>query len=702
MSDHVNGLGIRPAQWQFLRRPNAYRAAFESLPSRGRSLAPDSTARQFKTAREILKRLRSQKGVLLADDVGLGKTTVAALIATAFVARNKTVRVLAPNDVMKRRWRDEIERHLLGGAEVLPACDAARVRRAAARLAQLQRVRKGDVQVTTHGRMKRTAAQCDLLIVDEAHRSRSDGSEFGQLLDASGHLFGRVLLLTATPFSLSVRELDRALRLIGCDADTKAATRLFGTKLGRLWEGDFADARKFGEALGAAGADAVRQLRPWIIRHAAEEADLGSEIHRYSRWKPWRVEIPEADEHALGIVVRADRLLWLAKRTRAWTQHRTNDPRFHQGFDQLRLEVSRLPRGTEPEPGGTHQEAQEHHRAWLERALRGRVEHQKVAAAAQAITQVVADGEKVLVFCAHHATACELALALVEPRGESADRSFSVPEWKDAWRACLEKALKRQRGAPVDTEPELLETFVRWLSCGSITSAVSGWLTGKPRNASALERALENSPARRDRRAGTIVGAATELFSAMSAWESRSTRAKLAEGPHAMPGWGSRRIRVMSTVEGPENGGPRGVFFPSEPDTVMAIFNSPFGPDVLVTTDKLSEGVDLHRSCRHLMHYELNPSPIRTVQRRGRLRRIGSWAGRTRQALCEASPAFRGTRDEALVRIMGQRLAQFGLLLGGVGDIDVAEDGDDTDTRKRQAAALAVARRRLQGLSLAL
>ena len=69
-----------------------------------------------------------------------------------------------------------------------------------------------------------------------------------------------------------------------------------------------------------------------------------------------------------------------------------------------------------------------------------------------------------------------------------------------------------------------------------------------------------------------------------------------------------------------------------QPDTVLSIFNSPFGPDVLVVTDKLSEGIDLHRYCRHLIHYELNPSPIRTVQRNGRLRRVNSWSACDGQA----------------------------------------------------------------------
>lgn len=108
-------------------------------------------------------------------------------------------------------------------------------------------------------------------------------------------------------------------------------------------------------------------------------------------------------------------------------------------------------------------------------------------------------------------------------------------------------------------------------------------------------------------------------------------------------------------------------------DTLISIFNSPFGPDVLVVTDKLAEGIDLHRYCRHLVHYELKPSPIRTVQRNGRLRRVNSWAAITGQPIRYAYPAFYGTRDHRLVQIMKKRINSFSLLLGGVQDFDVDE-----------------------------
>ena len=100
------------------------------------------------------------------------------------------------------------------------------------------------------------------------------------------------------------------------------------------------------------------------------------------------------------------------------------------------------------------------------------------------------------------------------------------------------------------------------------------------------------------------------------------------------------------------------------------------------------------------MHYELDPSPIRTVQRRGRVRRIGSWASVTRKPILEAYPALVGTRDKALVQIMKQRLDQFDLMLGGVGEIEIDSMGDESFTRQREA--LAAARHRLRRLSLAI
>lgn len=51
-------------------------------------------------------------------------------------------------------------------------------------------------------------------------------------------------------------------------------------------------------------------------------------------------------------------------------------------------------------------------------------------------------------------------------------------------------------------------------------------------------------------------------------------------------------------------------------------FNRPSAPYVVVATDRLSESVDMHEQCSLIIHYELPWSPIRLIQRVGRLSRI--------------------------------------------------------------------------------
>ena len=156
-----------------------------------------------------------------------------------------------------------------------------------------------------------------------------------------------------------------------------------------------------------------------------------------------------------------------------------------------------------------------------------------------------------------------------------------------------------------------------------------------------------------------------------------------------MPGAnGAARVLGVCTPSGDED--EESLFIHNQqPDTIISIFNSPFGPDVLVVTDKLSEGIDLHRYCRHLVHYELDPSPIRTVQRNGRLRRVSSWAAVTGQPILYAYPAFRGTRDHRLVQIMKKRLDSFSLLLGGVQDFDVEEVVGSEEAWRNEVIAIA-------------
>ena len=70
-------------------------------------------------------------------------------------------------------------------------------------------------------------------------------------------------------------------------------------------------------------------------------------------------------------------------------------------------------------------------------------------------------------------------------------------------------------------------------------------------------------------------------------------------------------------------GGPEGMDEAGR-ENVKAAFNDPASPvRVLVATDAASEGLDLHRTARYLLHYDCPWNPSRLEQRNGRLDRYG-------------------------------------------------------------------------------
>ncbi len=89
----------------------AFRNDIIELAGVGRSqISPEDAARQTETAKEILRRLRTQPGVLLADEVGMGKTFVTmAVVASVISATRRThgpVVVMVPPGLRQKWQRD--------------------------------------------------------------------------------------------------------------------------------------------------------------------------------------------------------------------------------------------------------------------------------------------------------------------------------------------------------------------------------------------------------------------------------------------------------------------------------------------------------------------------------------------------------------------------------------------------------------------
>ncbi len=391
----------------------------------------------------------------------------------------------------------------------------------------------------------------------------------------------RKLILTATPFSIRLTELEQLLQV----RRRERARRH--------------DVTVESKRLVSAARAAIDVLQPYVIRHCIDDLSASERMH-------------------FGATSAGS--IW-GRRSIAQRSGRPMTPTTPCSGTSTRRKSRSAPAGPS---------------------------HPKIAAVSDAIRPLLDAGEKVLVFCHHRATASELLSALERClRAESVSRR-KAPEkvWRAAWKSLL------------PDEDYLVTPIIDWLCTPGLRRQVGGWISEPAGSVEAVADQLAKiRPCNASSRVATIFEAAKTLTEALLDTQSTPTRALLRPSRRAStlsaarsrtsPDSSTTAFVPMGTWDYDGHAERPETLYTGKPDVVLAIFNSPFGPDMLVTTDRLSEGVDLHRCCRHLIHYELDPSPVRTLQRNGRVRRVGSWAAITSQPICYAYPTFGGTRDGA-------------------------------------------------------
>ena len=154
-----------------------------------------------------------QEGVLLADEVGLGKTIEASLVVCQFWAeRRRRLLVICPAS-LRKQWAQEMHDKFAVPTTVV---DAVSLRKQAAGdiLTSLQRMVSKAVVIMSYQFAAKLEAELravpwDVVVIDEAHKLRNahrTSNRIGQALKRA--LAGRKkLLLTATPLQNSLMEL---------------------------------------------------------------------------------------------------------------------------------------------------------------------------------------------------------------------------------------------------------------------------------------------------------------------------------------------------------------------------------------------------------------------------------------------------------------------------------------------------------------
>ncbi|WP_334391334.1 helicase-related protein [Bradyrhizobium sp. AZCC 2262] len=181
------------------------------------------------------------------------------------------------------------------------------------------------------------------------------------------------------------------------------------------------------------------------------------------------------------------------------------------------------------------------------------------------------------------------------------------------------------------------------------------------------ERFLEPLPGQHESMADRMAIFAEDVLSASGSADNRlSARYNLID---------ATRLRDQNFVALVLGGGDQ-----QARERIFAGFNTPLLPEILICTSVGAEGIDLHRHCGRVVHYDLAWNPAVLEQRTGRIDRIGSKTFREREAakvgegpLLEVGvPFLAGTYDERMFEELRMRAQTFEVLTGG----DVTSDDD--------------------------
>ena len=173
---------------------------------------------QFKPAIKFFE--SSNQRLLIADEVGLGKTIEAGIIYLELNARAdmKRVLVVCPSGLREKWYRELLDRF----GEEFEILDSGRLRERLDRYAQYGDVVgiKGIVSIETirspaiADRIEDLGIGFDLVIIDEAHHMRNPGTRTNSIGKALSSVSDAVLMLSATPIQLHSEDLFHLLQIL--------------------------------------------------------------------------------------------------------------------------------------------------------------------------------------------------------------------------------------------------------------------------------------------------------------------------------------------------------------------------------------------------------------------------------------------------------------------------------------------------------
>lgn len=561
-------------------------------------------------------------GVLVADEVGLGKTYLALeVIAAATEEQRQRVLVAAPAALKASVWDPVIEQYDISRRVSVHSYEEIRNRM--------------DPEHPDHEAFFDRAEDAALIIVDEAHNLRNAGAARSEALDRiilAGKHPKQVVLLTATPVNNSLLDLETLIKYFVRD-DARFAT--IGIPSIRKYIRDAQamdpDALTPAHLFDLMDQVAVRRTRRFVKDNYKGEMIAGpggkkipvefpdADVRRvdYTLDKPgedlvdavtYALDIPEAEAHVASFSVRRgdpDRLL-LARYVPS---------RYLKSEDLNKTEVSNM--------------------GLLRSALLKRLESSPTALA----------GTLGVLIQAHEAFLSALGKNMVLIGGALRDYVNSESEDLDEILAGLDEDTEHQATPASLYDAELLRSdverdlvLIRVLRSLALAAAhdhepkAAALIADLGRIASEAAKPAVTNASTGDRRKVIVFSTYADTIRDLHDRVTEALEAAADDSPLA-----AYRGRIAPAIIGEFASGKHGGINQTTRAKAVANFvprtagrlkddGTPVEEDkydILLTTDVLAEGVNLQQA-GHIVNYDLPWNPMRIVQRHGRVDRIGS------------------------------------------------------------------------------
>lgn len=493
-------------------------------------------------------------------------------------------------------------------------------------------------------------------------------------------------------------ESDEVTQFSGQDLESVTAEQTDTGRLSRALRA-FAVARD-------ARKTAQEALRPWVIRHNKGEFWADTVLPRRDRVVGGRIRDPEASG---GLPVAAEQTLpfFLATRSVAEASKDLLGEALSSSYAAFRdtRQNRRAAQDAEAENAGESlDEVSNWYLGHFDRALEGRegLAHPKVAATVKHAVDLWHRGEKVLVFAFYIETCRTLRKHIsreIERRVYDGAREALSKAGGEVTNDGVDLVLERIRNRFFDAENvpgrraldavlnEIIAPYAPAIGDGN--EALVGDLVAVMRRFLRVQTSLlrffpiDQPDLAPDEAVRQMLDATdesalswraklTEFCRFLAEDRSRSDREALIA---ALLKVQTRGIRgEIDPAELEDNSDDGEVFLPNvqmvigktkqvQRDRLMQCFNTPFFPEVLVCSEVMGEGVDLHRACRYVIHHDLAWNPSTIEQRTGRIDRIGCKA-EGKHSIHIYLPFIAGMTDERQYKVMTDREQWFRVVMG--------------------------------------